>query len=146
MYVLQQILERNKTESYLPRLDLIDWYRLRESMLIPFPNLWPKQFCSCLNQYIPDEPNKNICVFCTGQPGALPLLNQEAVKKAIKFGVALGANIPDKRKCTHHQQCKTLHPAWVTGQGYLCTGRMLCMPLTNDTAFPQRNRTLRRIF
>lgn len=58
-------------------------------------NTKTKLFCPCLNEYIPDEPNKNICEFCTGQPGALPRLNQEAVKKAIRFGVAVGANIPE---------------------------------------------------
>ncbi len=57
-------------------------------------NTKTKLFCRCLNEYTPDEPNKNICPFCTGQPGALPVLNKEAVKKAIKFGVAVGAKIP----------------------------------------------------
>lgn len=61
-------------------------------------NTKTKLFCSCLNEYIPDEPNKNICEFCTGQPGALPVLNKMAVKKAIKFGVAVGANIPNKTR------------------------------------------------
>ena len=57
-------------------------------------NTKTKLFCSCLNEYTPDSPNKNICPFCTGQPGALPLLNKEAVKKAIKFGLAVGSTIP----------------------------------------------------
>jgi aspartyl-tRNA(Asn)/glutamyl-tRNA(Gln) amidotransferase subunit B len=57
-------------------------------------NTKTKLFCSCLNEYSPDQPNKNICPFCTGQPGALPALNKEAVIKAIQFGVAVKANIP----------------------------------------------------
>lgn len=57
-----------------------------------------KLFCSCLNEYAPDEPNKNICPFCTGQPGALPVLNKACVKKAIEFGVAVGGKIPDKTR------------------------------------------------
>lgn len=40
-----------------------------------------------------DEPNVNISVVCTGQPGALPVLNQEAVRKAVQFGLAIGAEI-----------------------------------------------------
>ncbi len=40
-----------------------------------------------------DEPNVNITEICTGQPGALPILNEEAVKKAVQFGLAIGANI-----------------------------------------------------
>ncbi len=40
-----------------------------------------------------DEPNVNISVVCTGQPGALPILNFEAVKKAASFGLAIGARV-----------------------------------------------------
>jgi aspartyl-tRNA(Asn)/glutamyl-tRNA(Gln) amidotransferase subunit B len=40
-----------------------------------------------------DEPNTNITEVCTGQPGALPVLNKEAVKKAVQFGCAIGADI-----------------------------------------------------
>ncbi len=40
-----------------------------------------------------DEPNSNIDVVCTGQPGALPVLNKEAVRKAVQFGCAVGANV-----------------------------------------------------
>lgn len=40
-----------------------------------------------------DEPNTNISYVCTGQPGALPVLNKECVKKAVQFGVAIGAEI-----------------------------------------------------
>jgi aspartyl-tRNA(Asn)/glutamyl-tRNA(Gln) amidotransferase subunit B len=61
-------------------------------------NTKTKLFCSCLNEYIPDKPNKNICPFCTGQPGALPLLNQVGVQKAINFGVAVGGTIPFKTR------------------------------------------------
>lgn len=58
-------------------------------------NTVTKLMCSCLNEYNPNSPNKNICEFCTGQPGALPLLNQEAMRKAIRLGVALGSTIPE---------------------------------------------------
>lgn len=40
-----------------------------------------------------DAPNTNISDVCTGQPGTLPVLNQEAVKKAVQFGCAIGAHI-----------------------------------------------------
>ncbi len=39
------------------------------------------------------EPNTNISVVCTGQPGSLPILNKAAVKKAVQFGLAIGAKI-----------------------------------------------------
>jgi aspartyl-tRNA(Asn)/glutamyl-tRNA(Gln) amidotransferase subunit B len=57
-----------------------------------------KLFCSCKNEYSPETPNQHICPFCTGQPGALPQLNQEAVKKAIILGVALDAQIPARTR------------------------------------------------
>lgn len=40
-----------------------------------------------------DEPNTNISEVCTGQPGALPVLNKEAVRKAVQFGCAIHAKI-----------------------------------------------------
>lgn len=40
-----------------------------------------------------DEPNTNITEICTGQPGALPVLNKEAVRKAVQFGCAIQAEI-----------------------------------------------------
>jgi aspartyl-tRNA(Asn)/glutamyl-tRNA(Gln) amidotransferase subunit B len=61
-------------------------------------NTKTKLFCNCLNEYSPETPNKNICQFCTGQMGALPRLNKEAVKKTIKFGAALGSKIPEKTR------------------------------------------------
>jgi aspartyl-tRNA(Asn)/glutamyl-tRNA(Gln) amidotransferase subunit B len=61
-------------------------------------NTKTKLMCHCLNEYAPDQPNKNICPFCTGQPGALPVINQGAVRKAILFGQAIGAKIPEKTR------------------------------------------------
>ncbi len=40
-----------------------------------------------------DEPNTNINAVCTGQPGSLPVLNREAVRKAIAFGCAIDAEV-----------------------------------------------------
>ena len=39
------------------------------------------------------EPNTDIGVVCTGQPGALPRVNKEAVHKAVQFGCAVHANV-----------------------------------------------------
>ncbi len=39
------------------------------------------------------EVNTNISEICTGQPGSLPLVNEEAIKKAILFGLAVNAEI-----------------------------------------------------
>ncbi|HEY9586191.1 MAG TPA: Asp-tRNA(Asn)/Glu-tRNA(Gln) amidotransferase subunit GatB [Candidatus Paceibacterota bacterium] len=58
-------------------------------------NTHSKCFCACKND--PDEtrPNVNVCPVCMGYPGALPVLNKEAVKSVLKLGVALGSKIAD---------------------------------------------------
>lgn len=48
---------------------------------------------SCAPNHFGDDPNTNITEVCTGQPGALPVLNKEAVKKAVQFGCAIQAEI-----------------------------------------------------
>lgn len=57
-----------------------------------------KMFCSCKND--PDEkrPNYNICPVCTAQPGALPVANEDAIKKVIKTGLALNCKIAEDSK------------------------------------------------
>ena len=51
-----------------------------------------KLFCSCRVDYdIP--PNTEICPVCTGQPGALPVLNKKAVEYAVRAGLALDCTI-----------------------------------------------------
>lgn len=40
-----------------------------------------------------DEPNCNISEVCTGQPGTLPVLNKEAVRKAVQLGCAINATV-----------------------------------------------------
>lgn len=55
-------------------------------------NTRSKLFSGAPNRF-GDEPNTNISVVCTGQPGALPVLNKEAVKKAVQFGLAVKSKI-----------------------------------------------------
>lgn len=54
-----------------------------------------KMFCSCANVDDSTLPNTAICPVCTGQPGALPALNAEAVRLGVRAGLALGCTIPD---------------------------------------------------
>lgn len=54
-----------------------------------------KMFCRCKNDPFASAPNTHICPVCTGQPGALPYVNKQAVKNVMKVGVALGANLAD---------------------------------------------------
>ena len=57
-----------------------------------------KMFCLCKND--PDEhhPNINICPTCLGHPGILPVINEEAVRKVIRTGLALDCQIPEYSK------------------------------------------------
>ncbi len=58
-----------------------------------------KMFCACVNGLgLEKEPNINICPVCTGQPGTLPVINEEAVRMVLKTGLALGGQIGDTSK------------------------------------------------
>ena len=52
-----------------------------------------KMFCGCPNNPFAAKPNQNICEVCTAQPGSLPYVNKEAVKKVMKVGLALKAKL-----------------------------------------------------
>jgi aspartyl-tRNA(Asn)/glutamyl-tRNA(Gln) amidotransferase subunit B len=54
-----------------------------------------KLFCSCSTEF-GKRPNENTCVVCSGQPGALPVLNKRAVELAIRAGLALHCSIAPK--------------------------------------------------
>lgn len=51
-----------------------------------------KLFCGCATSF-GDPPNTNVCPTCLGLPGALPVLNAEAVRMAVKTAIALGCEI-----------------------------------------------------
>lgn len=51
-----------------------------------------KLFCNCPVEY-EASPNSHVCPVCTGQPGALPVLNKKAVEYAVMAGLALNCTI-----------------------------------------------------
>ncbi len=51
-----------------------------------------KLFCSCAVEF-GAPPNERTCPVCLGLPGALPVLNEEAVRYAIKTALALNCRI-----------------------------------------------------
>ncbi|AKI98087.1 Asp-tRNA(Asn)/Glu-tRNA(Gln) amidotransferase subunit GatB [Kosmotoga pacifica] len=52
-----------------------------------------KAFCSCSADVFELEANTAICPVCTGQPGALPVLNESVVEYAVKAALALNCKI-----------------------------------------------------
>lgn len=52
-----------------------------------------KMFCSCPLLY-GGEPNTATCPVCLGMPGVLPVINQEAFRKALKVALAFNCTIP----------------------------------------------------
>ena len=52
-----------------------------------------KVWCSCNADYDNETPNVSTCPICTGQPGALPKLNEEVLNYAIKAALALDCEI-----------------------------------------------------
>lgn len=55
-------------------------------------NTKSKMFSAARNRF-GDDPNTNITEVCTGYPGALPVINKEAVRKAVQFGCAIQAEV-----------------------------------------------------
>jgi len=55
-------------------------------------NTKTKLFCSCPTSF-DEEPNSNTCPTCLALPGALPVVNKEALIKAMRFGYAINAKV-----------------------------------------------------
>ncbi len=56
-----------------------------------------KLFCGCEYSF-GASPNSITCPVCTGQPGALPVLNEEALALAVRSALALGANVAEESR------------------------------------------------
>ena len=56
-----------------------------------------KMFCSCAVEY-GAEPNTHVCPVCLGMPGALPVMNEEALKLTALAGLMLGCDIAPRCK------------------------------------------------
>ena len=56
-----------------------------------------KLFCSCSTEF-GAEGNKHTCPVCLGWPGSLPVLNEAALKLAIRVGLALNCKVAERLK------------------------------------------------
>ncbi len=54
-----------------------------------------KMFCHSKNDTEEKRPNVNICPVCMGYPGTLPVINKEAVRHVLRFGLAVGGELAD---------------------------------------------------
>ena len=53
-----------------------------------------KMFCACATSF-GDTPNTHTCPVCLGLPGALPVLNQEAIEKTLLAGLMIDCASPE---------------------------------------------------
>jgi aspartyl-tRNA(Asn)/glutamyl-tRNA(Gln) amidotransferase subunit B len=51
-----------------------------------------KMFCGCATEF-GAEPNTQVCPVCLGLPGALPVVNAQAIESTIRIGLALHCDI-----------------------------------------------------
>ncbi len=58
-------------------------------------NTKTKMFCRCSADYFGKKPNTHTCPVCLGLPGALPYINEEAIKKCMQIGLALNCTVSD---------------------------------------------------
>lgn len=56
-----------------------------------------KIFCSCAVAF-GAPPNSRVCPVCMGSPGALPVLNEQALALGIRAALALGCSVPAQSK------------------------------------------------
>lgn len=55
-------------------------------------NTKTKLFCDCSTKF-GSRPNSQCCPICLGMPGTLPIINQEAIEKALTIGLATNCKI-----------------------------------------------------
>jgi aspartyl-tRNA(Asn)/glutamyl-tRNA(Gln) amidotransferase subunit B len=56
-----------------------------------------KMFCACATAF-GAPPNTRVCPVCLGYPGAMPVMNGEAVRLTVLTGLMLGCTIPPRAK------------------------------------------------
>jgi aspartyl-tRNA(Asn)/glutamyl-tRNA(Gln) amidotransferase subunit B len=84
------LLETGMRERYtsLMQLEAIIGLEVHAQM-----NTRTKMFCGCDNDAFGKLPNTTVCPVCMGHPGTLPVVNAEAVQKAIVASLAIRCTI-----------------------------------------------------
>ena len=60
-------------------------------------NTRTKMFCGCSTEY-GASPNTHVCPVCLGYPGAMPVMNEEAIKLTVMTGLMIGCTISENSK------------------------------------------------
>ncbi|MBQ7741156.1 MAG: Asp-tRNA(Asn)/Glu-tRNA(Gln) amidotransferase subunit GatB [Eubacterium sp.] len=82
-----------------------------------------KIFCSCSNIF-KAEPNTNICPFCLGIPGTLPVLNEKVLELAVRCALALNCTVSEEIKFDRKNYFyPDLPKAYQISQLYLTIGK-----------------------
>ncbi|NQU77739.1 Asp-tRNA(Asn)/Glu-tRNA(Gln) amidotransferase subunit GatB [Candidatus Falkowbacteria bacterium] len=79
----------NKSTKYTPIIGLEIHAELKTKS---------KMFCTCDNDAEGKPPNAAVCEVCTGQPGTLPVPNEQAIDWVILTGLALKSQIAKETK------------------------------------------------
>ncbi len=93
-----------------------------------------KLFCSCANRFSA-PPNTLCCPVCLGLPGALPVLNQQAVSYALRLALALSCKI---NTCSGFERKHYIYPD--LPKGYQITQRQNPIAIDGDFSFLLHDR------
>ncbi|MEM6792373.1 MAG: Asp-tRNA(Asn)/Glu-tRNA(Gln) amidotransferase subunit GatB [Acidobacteriota bacterium] len=98
-----------------------------------------KIFCSCSHSFAA-PPNSEICEICLGHPGALPVLNGEAVDQGVRLALALEASVdPASRFDRKH------YPYPDLPKGYQITQQRRPLATGGDLRFDGGTMPIRRL-
>lgn len=100
-----------------------------------------KLFCRCSIQF-GAPPNTQTCPVCLGLPGALPVINEQAIELAIRTGLALNCEIPPLTKWDRKQY---FYPDLPKGYQISQFDLPICADGYVDIADPAREDEVRRI-
>ncbi len=100
-----------------------------------------KMFCGCLLR-TGCEPNTNVCPVCLGYPGALPVMNREAVRLTVMSGLMLGCEI--NRRATFDRK-NYFYPDMAKDYQISENGNPLCIGGGVEIALADGSRKLIRI-